>query len=216
MGIIYKIADTSFHKTKGEIYRIDITNKTPEFWMSFPWENIDIIKPKQNKDNITVTFRASSVQTLHEFLAHKEKRITYNEALQFFLNMKAQLEALEKQNITIATFDLEDIIVINDIQFFYINQDKIAHKINPDQFELLHPIPKNTFSPPELKKAGLPAILPFQTSFYSMAAVITFCLTNDPQHNYEKALESIAQTPLYWALMRCLEKNPQDRFLLMI
>ena len=65
-----------------------------------------------------------------------------------------------------------------------------------------------------IPKASLPAKLPYQTSFYSLGAVIAFSLTNET--DYKSALSSIEQTPLYWALMRCLEPNPKERFLLMI
>jgi hypothetical protein len=219
MTTIHTIGNMSIQKIKGDTYQLNIINNQPAFWLSFPWEIIDIIRPQQNPDNkdeISVTFRANSVQTLPQFIARRKERIFYEDAMKFFFNMKAQLEALEKQDLTIAAFDLDDIIVLNDEQYIYVNQEKIVKRINHEQFELVHPIKKNRFLPAELKNASLPAKLPYQTSFYSLGAVITFSLTNDTQDNYIKALESIEQTPLYWALLRCLEPNPKERFLLMI
>jgi hypothetical protein len=216
MQIIHKIADIIIYKIKNELYRMVINNKNPIFWTTFPWENIDIIKSKDNDNKVTITFRAASLQTLKEFVAKKEKQISYDDALQLFMNIKNQLETLEKQNKSIVTFDFEDIIVINDILFFYINQDKVVDKNNKGKLEIIQPIKKNHFCAPEICKASLPAYISPKASFYSIAALITVCLTNDYQDDYVKALESIWQTPLYWALMRCLCHNPKDRFLLMI
>jgi len=191
MTIIHKIANMSIEKIKGDTYRLNIINDQPAFWLGFPWSLIQIIRAEQNpsnKDEISVTFRANSVQTLPQFIAHRD--------------------------FTIAAFDLDDIIVLNDEQYIYVNQEKAVQRINHEQFELVHPIKKNRFLPAELQKASLPAKLPYQTSFYSLGAVIAFSLTNETE--YKGALSSIEQTPLYWALMRCLEPNPKERFLLMI
>ena len=217
MSTIHKIANMSIEKIKGDTYRLNIINDQPAFWLGFPWSMIQIIRAEQkpsNKDAISVTFRANSVQTLSQFIAHRAERIFYEDAMKFFFNMKAQLEALEKQDFTIAAFDLDDIIVLNDEQYIYVNQEKAVQRINHEQFELVHPIKKNRFSPAELHKASLPAKLPYQTSFYSLGAVIAFSLTNET--DYKSALSSIQQTPLYWALKRCLESDPKERFLLMI
>ena len=214
---IHKIANMSIEKIKGDTYRLNITNDQPAFWLGFPWSLIQIIRTNQNpsnKDAISVTFRANSVQTLPQFIAARKERIHYEDAMKFFFHMKAQLEALEKQDFTIAAFDLDDILVLNEEQYIYVNQEKAVQRISPEQFELVHPIKKNRFSPNELHKAALPAKLPYQTSFYSLGAVIAFSLTNEA--DYKGALSSIEQTPLYWALMRCLEPNPKERFLLMI
>ena len=214
---IHKIAHMSIEKIKDDIYQFNITNEQPAFWIGFPWSMIQIRAADQNqsnKDEINVTFRANSVQTLPQFIAHRAERIHYEDAMKFFFDMKAQLEALEKQDLTIAAFDLNDIIVLNEELYIYVNQEKAVQRINHEQFELVHPIKKNLFLPAELQKASLPAKLPYQTSFYSLGAMIAFSLTNET--DYKGALLSIEQTPLYWALMRCLEPNPKERFLLMI
>ena len=44
--------------------------------------------------------------------------------------LKVELEALEKQDFTIAAFDLDDIIVLNDEQYIYVNQEKTVQRIN--------------------------------------------------------------------------------------
>ena len=216
MGIIYEIANTRVSKAKSQLYRLSIINQNAVFWIVFPWEFLDIIKSKEEGNKVIVTFRAQSVQTLKEFVAKKKDRIYYDDAQQLFLSLKNQLESLEKQGMSIASFAMEDIIVVNDRIFLCINQDKAVTKDKDGKLEIIQPIKKGPFCGPEFCNISLPAHLPHQTSFFSLAALTTFCLTNDAQKDYEKALESIWQTPLYWALMRCLHKNPKERYLLMI
>jgi len=96
MTTIHTIGNMSIQKIKGDTYQLNIINNQPAFWLSFPWEIIDIIRPQQNPDNkdeISVTFRANSVQTLPQFIARRKERIFYEDAMKFFFNMKAQLEA---------------------------------------------------------------------------------------------------------------------------
>ena len=121
MGIIYEIANTRVSKVKSQLYRLSIINQNAVFWIVFPWEFLDIIKSKEEGNKVIVTFRAQSVQTLKEFVAKSKDRIYYDDAQQLFLSLKNQLESLEKQGRSIASFAMEDIIVINDRIFLCIN-----------------------------------------------------------------------------------------------
>ena len=216
MGIIYEIANARVSKALSQVYRISIINQNAIFWTVFPWERLDIMKSKEEGEKNIITFRAESVQTLKEFLAKKKERLSYDNAQQLFLSLKNQVESLEKQGRSIASFAIEDIIVINDRVFLCINQEKGVKKDDKGKLEITQPIKKGAFCSPEFCNISIPAHLPPQSTFFSMAALTTFCLTNDAQKDYKKALEAIWQTPLYWALMRCLHKNPKERYLLMI
>jgi len=216
MVILYEIANTSISKMQSHLYKMSITNQNAIFWTAFPWENMEIIKSKEDKEKIIVTFRATSVQNLAEFVEKKKHRISYDDAIRLFLHLKNQLEFLDAHQRSIASFALEDIIVIDNRLFLDLNQDKVVVKDKKGNLEIIHPIKKDPFCAPELCKASLPAYIPSQASFFSLAALTTFCITNDTQKDYPKALESIWQTPLYWALIRCLHKDPKNRYLLMI
>ena len=217
MKVIHKIAYVSIIKDKSNQYRFVIENKHSDFWKAFPWKQFNILNTKFERDITKVIFRAESVQTLGEFIAAKAKRISYDDALQLFLNIGEQLESLEKQGMGIPLFDIKDIIVVNGNQFFYINQGNILVIGKNNRMVVSLPIKKNDFVSPSLKKlTSLPGELPYQAGMFSLAALTTYSLTNDLNTNYEVALESIWQTPLYWALMRCLHEDAEERVYLMI
>ena len=109
-----------------------------------------------------------------------------------------------------------DIIVVDDTNFFYINQQNV-YTINSEKtITISSPIPKMFCAPEVQKMKKLPADIPYQAGLFSIAAITTFSLTNSKNPDYKVNLESIWQTPLYWSLMRCLEPKPEDRVFLMI
>lgn len=217
MGVIYNIADVDIIKDKHNQYRFVIQDKNSDFWKFFPWKQLNIIDTKFEGNITKVIFRAESVQTLKEFIAAKANRISYDDALQLFLNIGDQLESLEKQGMGIPNFDIKDIIVVNGNQFFYINQGQIMVISKNNKMFVTFPIKKNSFAAPSLQKLkSLPGQLPYQAGMFSLAALVVYSLTNDSDTNYEVVLESIWQTPLYWALMRCLQEDAEERVYLMI
>ena len=219
MGVILRIADIVISKkTQEDIYELKINkNNNSNFWKLFPWERLSILRFKFSEDKTIIRFSATSVETLDQFIAQKHRRLSYDNALGLFLDIGNQLETLEKRRLGIPQFDIDDIIVVNANTFFYINQDKILSITDEKKMLVEVPIHKNKFSSPELKAIkSLPNTLPFQSGMFSLAALTSFCLTDDDNHNYSIALQSILTTPLYYALLRCLHKEPIKRFYLMI
>ena len=216
MRDIHKIGNVKVIKNKTNVYRLSLQNNNPEFWKLFPWKLLNVTKSKKNDGEIDVLFKATSVETLREFLTRKLKRISYDDALHLFTNINEQLESLEKNGIGIPAFEMQDIIVVDDINFFFINQDKVLTINKESKVQLLVPL-KKTFCAPEICKIKtLPALVPYQAGLFSIAALTAFSLTNSKNPDYKVNLESIWQTPLYWALMRCLEQDPEHRVFLMI
>ena len=219
MGVILRRADIVISKkTHEDIYELKIhKNNNSNFWKFFPWERLSILRFRFSEDKTIIRFSATSVETLDQFMAQKHRRISYDNALGLFLDIGKQLETLEKKSIGIPQFEIDDIIVVNANTFFYINQNKILPINDQNVMSMEVPIKKNKFSPPELIAIkSLPNILPYQSGMYSLAALICFCLTNNDDNDYPIALQSILTTPLYYALIRCLHKNPKKRFYLMI
>jgi hypothetical protein len=82
------------------------------------------------------------------------------------------------------------------------------------------------FSSPELiNLTVIPAIIPLQSFYYSLASLIVYCLTNkylfegnDVKSDQEinAILSSIKFGKLYWFLERCLHSKPEERKCLLI
>ena len=52
--------------------------------------------------------------------------------------------------------------------------------------------------------------LNYKTTYYSLGMLIHFCVSNSKSNtikNQKEMLESVKETPIYWAIIRCLENN---------
>lgn len=141
---------------------------------------------------------------LREYLTKSKFKISYNDALQIFMNISKQMKSLEQQGKAVFSLSLDDIEESND------NWKIVDKKIfKGDSIKI--DIGNKDFLSPELEEG-----MHGDTSgLYSLASIIAYCLTGsrDIENNFEE-LEFIRETKLYWALKRILHN--QKRTLLLI
>lgn len=142
---------------------------------------------------------------LREYLTKSKFKISYNDALQIFMNISNQMKCLEQQGKAVFSLSLEDIIKKSDNNWV-IKTDKIFKK---EAIKIT--IGNKDFLSPELEEGGHTAT----SGWYSLASIVAYCLTGkrDIENNF-KHLESIRETKLYWALKRIL--HDKKRTLLLI
>jgi hypothetical protein len=192
----------------------------------------------QRKTTNEIFFTAKNPISLEKFI-EKKKRVNYDTACSFFSSAKNQLQNLEKYNLTIPFFEMNDFIVIDSSIIIYINNEKIL-PITDEQIIIDVPYKKSQFFSPELNKLdSLPCKISSKSAIFSLAALIAFLLTNEkpnkeiiengffwriPTPPNEKTnignpallLDLIYNTKLYWALERCLMIRPEQRYCLFI
>jgi len=122
-------------KTKVELLKENTYSITTNDYISESLrENIEVLHKKNikktNNKNTSITeleFNAFSVMPLQSFLNKPEnkKGVSYDVLLHFIGNIGNQLTYLKKKGYAIPFISLEDIIVIDDIIFAFINNDKV-------------------------------------------------------------------------------------------
>jgi serine/threonine protein kinase len=145
-----------------------------------------------------------------------------------------QLEYFHNNNLAFYGFDKDDIIVINDTLFLIVNNKYCKTLDKERKITFYGPFSKPYFSSPELTNLKcLPALIDYQTSYYSLGAIIVYYLFDiilsfknqtEPivpiglkrESLEDKVFESILNTKLYWFLKRCLNDNPKKRILLFL
>lgn len=203
-------------KESKNTYSFTIAGENKPFWYNFPWHKLNISSTKRKENNIIINFKAEKQETLSTFLARKKNRISYQDAQNLLLDVGDQIQTLEKANYGIPVINIDDILVINETLFLLIN-DKNILTSSKGKITIDTPIRKNKFCAPEMCKVHkIPTDISIKAGIFSIAALTSFCLTGLDEKNYKKSLESIWQTPLYWALMRCLDPKPKNRILLLI
>lgn len=131
-----RIGKTEVSLLKENTYSI----RTNDYVLDSLQENIEILHNKHVKkiNNKSVTtsplhstkeieFNASSVMPLQTFLnkASNQKGVSYDVILHFIGNIGNQLTFLKKKGYAIPFISLEDIIVIDEIIFAFVNDDKV-------------------------------------------------------------------------------------------
>jgi len=196
--------------------------------------------------NTQITFPAEKIQTLEEFKKSHGSVLSYHDCFSFFKQIGKQILALEIDGITIPYFTLHDFVVIDGKYFLFMNTDKLFSINKNNKIRIDTPFDKDIdqFFSPELKIIDtIPSEIYFTSSLFSLAKLTIFLLTNEFKISEEMKkkglfwnqidegcvgddddgvcceillLGSIFYTKLYWALKRCLYKNPKKRYFLII
>ena len=174
-----------------------------------------------------IIFAAESVTQLLSY--GTEKTITYLQAINMIKCLSNQMNNLKRMsNLIFYGFDLYDILVINNDTFIIVSTNHLL-KIDDERNNNIRfncPFMLPYFSSPELISVkSLPTEVDYRTSYYSLGALITFCLTNKylfvgnevmREADIEKVLQPIFYTKVYWFLKRCLKQNCEQRKILFI
>jgi hypothetical protein len=192
-----------------------LTNLVPNaFYNDNEYDNEN---ENENDVNHSIIFTANTVTPL---TANAVK----NNVNQMIRCLSKQLEYFHDNNLAFYGFDLDDIIVINDTIFLIVN-NKYSKTLDKERTITFYgPFSKPYFSSPELINLKcLPAKIDYQTSYYSLGALIVYYLFDINSTIFiglkresldDKVFESILNTKLYWFLKRCLNDNPKKRILL--
>jgi len=177
--------------------------------------------------DISITFTAETVITLTRFLT--KGKLTNKKTVKMIHDLSMQIAHLETNMLAFYGYNLEDILVINDDTFFIANTKHLLDIKKDNCIYFYNPIDRPYFSNFELNKlTKLPSKIDYRSSYYSLGALILFCMINvyifaeiqditeDIDIDIDKILSPIAHTKLYWFLKRCFNKKSEDRILLFI
>lgn len=182
-----------------------------------------------------INFKTYSVVSLKKFLSSNNNSLDYLDLVSLFLCLKKQIDFLKSKGLGILFFNIDDIVAIKTekldkkLKFLYLNTDKIFELVENNivvtkSFDKKN---KNNFLSPELITLNsIPFNIDYRSCFFSLALLIAFCIEgnkidffkpiNWDVDDFKKILEPIDNTKLFWALLRCQELDPNDRFLLWI
>lgn len=178
-----------------------------------------------------INFKANNVVPLKK-LINSKKYLNYDYLSYLFLFLKKQIQFLKENNIGILFLSIDDIVCIqNDkIMYFLFLNSNYLFEINENQMLVTKSFekknPTNFLSPELLNVNSIPFDVNYKCVYFSLASLVAFCINgkkidifnpmNWSADDFKLILQSIENTKLYWALLRCREVNPNDRYLLWI
>lgn len=182
---------------------------------------------------LAIQFYGISMVSLKEYLSsRKNKRLDYTTTVRLIDCLYKQQQYLCEKGVSFYSFNVEDIMVVDEWTFFFINPSFIKQVKSSDLFSernkdiqhVLFPVPfiKNSFCSPEIMDLkSVPSHVSLKTIYYSLASLAYFCffglfLELNMDMDIDLDLEIIAHTKLYWFLKRALIKDVDRRRFLFI
>ena len=249
MSSSLKIGETELSLIKENVYKIE-TNKIilDSIRDNMEQHNIDMntsihksvtYKRSRAHSISEAEIKASSIISLSKFLNKKENKrgLSFDIMLHFIGNIGNQLTFLKNEGFSIPFFSLEDIIVINETVFAFVNNEKVF-KIEKDEISsrtniitIDYPLmynPTTSFIPPNIgfedshrspREMKLPIHIHFSSAFYSLAQLCMYMFLRKKikdEEDYDKEASPFIYTSLYWCLKRCLDKDENRRILLYV
>ncbi len=169
-------------------------------------------KSKLEKEEIKIDLIVSDVISLEDLIKSNKLTIEILELL--FVSLEQQLKELEQTNHTISNFSPKHIFlfkskILNSLtKFIFFNIDDV-YELSDDTLLIDKPFSIKKNMAPEFKKVKkIPNRTVTKTAAYwSLASLIESMLNKNVD---------IRSTRLEWALKRCLIKEAEHRFLLLI
>lgn len=249
MSSSLKIGETELSLVKENVYKIETSKLILDsIHDNMEQHNIDINlsihksvshKKSHSQNNIEAEIKASSITPLAKFLNRKENKhgLSFDVILHFIGNIGNQITFLKNEGFSIPFFSLEDIIVIDEIIFAFVNNDKVFKIENDDisrrsniitiDYPLMYN-PLTSFIPPNIgfedshrspRDMKLPIHIHFSSAFYSLAQLCVYMFLRKKikdEEDYDKEASPFIYTSLYWCLKRCLDKDENRRILLYV
>ena len=231
MEKIVELTDIEIYREKMDKYKIVITHNSDKNTHTIYTYLLERLQINQEEDaeyyperNYSVDLHTYSVKTFKNYLEEHSYRLEYDIVLKILQEYANIIQYLERSNKSVVLYSLEDLIIVDDSLFVFINNEHIFHhnERNTKQVEISFPLEITKFASPELQQqTSLPFTLDYRSAFFSLASMLTYCLfaetlLDKDQQQVEKILEPIINTKLYWFILRCAERNIKQRVCLFV
>ena len=179
-----------------------------------------------DEDTNSILFNAESLVELKDYLNEYDYRMPYDKCMNMINFLSKQINILKELGYSIYGFDIEDIIILDGSKFIFIGSKYLVDIVEDDMCIFYSPFEIPYFYSPEVFEINkLPSKIHFNSSYYSLGVLITFCILNKylleanevkSESEIKKILAPLNNTKLYWFLQRCFEPICEKRILLLM
>lgn len=237
MELILNHEEFEIWKDKHATFTIKFNNKAYQVINSIV--RTKIISGSSTDDNYKLLkFKAESVKSLKQFKAESNIKngkdcLLVSDVAKMIQTLSKQLSYLiHNESSTILGYNPENIIVINDEKFIFLNSELIKNfDEDTEMIMISYPLTTNDFfvSPEILKITELPVYIHYKTSYFSLGCLLLFVLSGDNEFYNEFLVHKqslkmlnvlnnhpIKNTRIYWLLSRCLDEEAKNRGIILI
>lgn len=231
MEKIVELSDIEISRETMDQFKIAIAHNSDKNTHTIYTYLLERLQVNQERDTeyipeqqYSINVHTYSIERFENYLEKHNYRLEYDIVLKILQEYSNIIQYLERIGKSVVLYSLDDIVVINDDLFVFINNENVFdhQSENPKQIEISVPLEITKFSSPELQlQTSLPFTIDYRSGFFSLASILTYCLfaetlLDKSQQEIEKILEPIVNTKLYWFILRCSERNIKTRVCLFV
>ena len=174
-----------------------------------------------DSESFSLFFSAENIILLKE---QTNQIMPYNKCIKLLDDLTKQIVYLKRLGYGFYGFDINDIVIIDNT--FIICSAQYLLPIIEKCIIFYSPIKCPYFSSPEiLELTTLPCKINYKCSYYSLGVLIIYCLLNKyllvgneikSVKDIDNIIQPLNNTKIYWFIKRCLNKNIDNRLLLLI
>jgi hypothetical protein len=164
----------------------------------------------------SIYFCVENITPLKDLI--KNNSLSHNKCIKLIYDLTNQILYLKKLGYSFYGFDINDILVVDDV-FMFCSVQYVLPLVN-ELIIFYSPIKQAYFSNPELYNlTSLPSEISYKCCYYSLGTLVIYCLLNSyikRVEQIEKVIEPLYNTKIYWFIKRCLDSDINKRELLLI
>jgi len=163
----------------------------------------------------TTKVNTSNVMRLDQYMK-KKVCLTFNQCERLIKSLGFFMDELERNKMQLGSIYLEDVLVINDNCFIFLNDEKIVD-ITPGNTINVDWVDENELNSSELKKIVLlPDEVHYKAVYQNLAYLVFYSLFGDIMTDSKLLLHNLVcnghdKTNLYYCIRRCIHPDPSKR-----
>lgn len=213
MSLVHEVNKTKVIKKSNKYFSIE---SETELNKTFLYKNlISFGKIKQNNNDIVLM--VDNIESLDEYLKKNNNKLEYNKAVKLLQDLIIVIDSLSDNGLMFVNLDINDIIVIDESIFMFINYNNIYKVTDDNSVSIEDILTSSKFNNKnEFVQESIPYSINIKTIYYNIGNLIFYCLFNKLYDNNKLSIYPIYYTKLYWFLERCLENDINNRVFLFV
>ena len=212
MSLVHEVNKTKVIKKSNKFYTIE---SEIELNKTLLYKNLISSEKIKETDN-SITLMVDNIESLDKYLKKNKNKLEYNKVEKLLKDLIVVIDGLSSYGLMFVNLDINDIIVIDESIFMFINYKNI-YKLNDNSISIEDILTSSKFnSKNEFLQKSIPYSINIKTIYYNIGNLIFYCLFNKLYDNNKLSIYPIYYTKLYWFLERCLENDINNRVFLFV
>jgi hypothetical protein len=212
MSLVHEVNKTKVIKKSNKFYTIE---SEIELNKTLLYKNLISSEKIKETDN-SITLMVDNIESLDKYLKKNRNKLEYNKVEKLLKDLIVVIDGLSSYGLMFVNLDINDIIVIDESIFMFINYKNI-YKLNDNSISIEDILTSSKFnSKNEFLQKSIPYSINIKTIYYNIGNLIFYCLFNKLYDNNKLSIYPIYYTKLYWFLERCLENDINNRVFLFV